>query len=625
MCKLNNNDLSFLSKLQLVQPFANRNDGARSTMVSAHLQQMIPIIDSEQPTCFSTYNKQVVGKSTSKMSKKASERTKVICEVKLENDLFHIIELLDSKILDIVKISDHVNEGGFTSISVPPSIGDEFKAGETIRHYNETDYDDNLKIGANCNIAYNINGNNFEDALVVSESFAKKFTHRETKEIDFIMNDNEYFVNVYGDLTNYKPFPTKGESKNSRIICAKRRINKNFYNTLSIKNLNNIIESDEIFFHNGEIQSVTVFSNRTKTSKICDEFIESLANETKSHLQYFISFIDDFMSKNKTYSISQQLNYYRMHYGSILRGKEINFNETPFSGYYVKIKLVKDVPLQVGSKVTAFHANKGLVTKIVPDKNMLTTVDGRVADVIFNPNSVIGRLNLGQIVEVLLNNISRKVLETFNGVNDFEKYVEYMSNVLDEYEIKTLRNISDEDKTALIEDIVKQGKIYLPIRPFTTIGIEEIIKVMNKYKVNLNEDMLLNGIPMKNEILFGSLYLIKLKHEPEKKTSYSSMNKLSSKTMQLVKDNKSFKKHKSINNHNPSSIAEMEFSILLTLPKKNFLKESLFLKSSDTKNRLLFLRDNLYNESPKLENYKDLEHLSVKSLNTLLKVVGLGI
>ena len=40
------------------------------------------------------------------------------------------------------------------------------------------------------------------------------------------MNDNEYFVNVYGDLTNYKPFPTKGESKNSRIICAKRRINK---------------------------------------------------------------------------------------------------------------------------------------------------------------------------------------------------------------------------------------------------------------------------------------------------------------------------------------------------------------------------------------------------------------
>ena len=70
MSKLNNNDLNFLSKLQLVQPFANRNDGARSTMVSAHLQQMIPIIDSEQPTCFSTYNKQVIGKSTSKMSKK---------------------------------------------------------------------------------------------------------------------------------------------------------------------------------------------------------------------------------------------------------------------------------------------------------------------------------------------------------------------------------------------------------------------------------------------------------------------------------------------------------------------------------------------------------------------------
>lgn len=629
-----NTNLDFLSKLQLIQPFCNRNDGSRATMVSAHIQQYVPVKGTEIPLCSSIYNNVIVGKSTRKLFVKATENTAILGTYKIENDTYQVLIKQDSKVLDIIQVSDFVNEGGFTSLSNYNTDNNAtFKEGDIIRYNGETDENMNLKIGKNCNVAYIMNGNNFEDAFFISESFANSFTHTETEDVEFVLNSNEYFINVFGDNENYKPFPTGDENKFSRIICAKRKINKTFIDNLTNRNFKSIhIENDEIFYGKGKIQSITVLTNdRKQTKNTYNNYINSLVEQTEAPIKEFLSDIGAFMKLNKEFKVTKDLNYMRLHYTNIvLKKKPLIHNEKEFSGYYFKIRLVREVPVKVGSKITSFHASKGLVTKIVPDSEMPTTADGRVADIGFNVNSVIGRLNLGQINEVLVNKIGEKVAKLILETKDINHYTEFLSNFIDEYQINTIKKLleTDESKESLIEDIRNIGLVK-PIIPFTQIKLEEMKEMLDKYEVSINEEMYVNGRKLDNEVLFGKLYIIKLKHEPDKKMSYSSFNKVSDKTLQPTKDQNSYKKNKSINTFNPSSIAEMELSALLVLPKKSFLKESIYLKSSDYEARMQFLKKSLYAKTESGVSIKDFtketefNHLSMTALNHFLPVIGI--
>lgn len=632
-----NNNLDFLSKLQLVQPFCNRNDGSRATMVSAHLQQWIPIKNTEIPLCSSIYNNAIVSKSTKKLFVRATEQTNILGTYQIEGDTYQVLIKQDSKILDIIQVSDFINEGGFTSSSMYSKDEDKtFNAGDIIRYNTETDEDMNLRIGKNCNVAYIMNGNNFEDAFFVSESFSKSFTHTETEDIEFVLNSNEYFINIFGDNDEYRPFPTGNEHEFSRIVCAKRKINKTFIDNLTNRNFKSIhIENDEIFYGKGTIQSITVLTNeRKQTKNTYSNYINDLVDKTEKPIKEFLSDVEAFMKLNKGFKVTKDLNYMRLHYTNIvLKKKPLIFNEKEFSGYYFKIRLVRDVPLKVGSKITSFHASKGLVTKIVPDAEMPTTLDGRVADIGFNVNSVIGRLNLGQINEIIINKISSKVAKLSLEDNSIEHYLEYIKNFVDSIQLNSIKKLLDsneENKVKLLEDIKNTG-IITPIIPFTQIKLEEMKELLDKYSVEINEEMYVKGEKLTNEVLFGKLYIIKLKHEPDKKMSYSSFNKVSDKTLQPTKDQNSYKKNKSINTFNPSSIAEMELASLLTLPEKSFLKESIYLKSSDYDLRMQLLKKSLYassesgitlDEFNKEGSYK---HLSMTALNQFLPVIGINL
>lgn len=634
--KVINTNLDFLSKLQLVQPFCNRNDGSRATMVSAHLQQWIPIKGTEIPLCSSIYNNAIVSKSTRKLYVKATEMTNILGTYQIEGDTFQVLIKQESKTLDIIQVSDFINEGGFTSTSKYSTDEDvTFNDGDIIRYNTETDEDMNLRIGKNCNVAYIMNGNNFEDAFFASQSFSESFTHKETEDIEFVLNSNEYFINIYGDNDTYKPFPEGNEHEFSRIVCAKRKINKTFIDNLTNRNFKSLhIENDEIFYGKGKIQSITVLTNeRKQTKNTYSNYINSLVENTEKPIREFLSDIEAFMKVNKTFKVTKDLNYMRLHYTNIiLKKKPLIYNEKEFSGYYFKIRLVKEVPLKVGSKITSFHASKGLVTKIVPDSEMPTTADGRVADIVFNVNSVIGRLNLGQINEILINKISSKVAKLSLEQNSVEPYLDYIQNFVDGVQLNSIKkSLEDDDAKIRMLDSIRDTSIITPIIPFTQIKLEEMKDLLDKFDVNINEEMYVNGRRLDNDVLFGKLYIIKLKHEPDKKMSYSSFNKVSDKTLQPTKDQNSYKKNKSINTFNPSSIAEMELASLLTLPDKSFLKESIYLKSSDYELRMQLLKKSLYATSEKGISLDDLTkdnsytHLSMTALNQFLPVIGINL
>jgi DNA-directed RNA polymerase subunit beta len=53
----------------------------------------------------------------------------------------------------------------------------------------------------------------------------------------------------------------------------------------------------------------------------------------------------------------------------------------------------------VGDKLAGRHGNKGVISKIVPQSDMPYLEDGTPVDIIISPISVLGRMNLGQLLE----------------------------------------------------------------------------------------------------------------------------------------------------------------------------------------------------------------------------------
>lgn len=65
----------------------------------------------------------------------------------------------------------------------------------------------------------------------------------------------------------------------------------------------------------------------------------------------------------------------------------------------VIVKVAQTRKLTVGDKVAGRHGNKGVVAKVMPIADMPYMEDGTPIDIVISPISVLGRMNLGQLLE----------------------------------------------------------------------------------------------------------------------------------------------------------------------------------------------------------------------------------
>lgn len=151
------------------------------------------------------------------------------------------------------------------------------------------------------------------------------------------------------------------------------------------------------------------------------------------------------------------------------------------SGKGVKVYVKTAEPMVIGDKISGRHGNKGIVTQIIPDHEMPFTVDPKTGErkpleVLLNPSGVPTRINVGQILETAAGKIAEKtgkpyVVNNFAGPNH-----DYRAQV--EKDLKS-HGIHDEEH------------VFDPKDPNKVMG----------------------------SVLVGPQYLMKLKHQVEKKLS----------------------------------------------------------------------------------------------------------
>ncbi len=190
-----------LSIQQLILPYINHDDANRLQMASSHLTQALPLIDAEVASSPSIYNKDMV--KYSDMITYAKDDMENLGKVKLQNEEFLLLK--SEKELELYKVDTPILSSAFTARHTYVNEKKKIKKGEPIIVTGNATMEGNLKIGVNALTGYMVYGNNFEDSIIVSESFAKRLVHIEKDVIKFVVNANEYHINENeGNLQRYR-------------------------------------------------------------------------------------------------------------------------------------------------------------------------------------------------------------------------------------------------------------------------------------------------------------------------------------------------------------------------------------------------------------------------------------
>ena len=128
--------------------------------------------------------------------------------------------------------------------------------------------------------------------------------------------------------------------------------------------------------------------------------------------------------------------------------------------------VAKTHKISIGDKLTGYHGDKGVVTKIVPEEDMPHTADGEPVDVILGPSSMVRRMNLGQLIETHIGELAKKL-----GVKvEIQPFSEYSIEPL--MELAKKKGVEYEEKVDLFD-----GRTGEKFNQKVTVGMKYFFKL----------------------------------------------------------------------------------------------------------------------------------------------------
>jgi DNA-directed RNA polymerase subunit beta len=254
----------------------------------------------------------------------------------------------------------------------------------------------------------------------------------------------------------------------------------------------------------------------------------------------------------------------------------------------VKVYIATKRKIKVGDKMAGRHGNKGIVSNIVPKVDMPYLNDGQTVDVILNPLGVPSRMNIGQILEVHLGLVGKKLGAQIQDIFEAkrEEFVsELRAKMIEIADVAKLMNgkaflesLSDEELIKYGQDWTTGVRFATPI--FDGVKEEEFAKLFELAKIDSDGKTQLydgtTGEPMKERVNVGYMYMLKLHHLVDEKVHARSTGPYSLVTQQPVGGKALF---------GGQRFGEMEVWALEAYGATSVLKEMLTTKSDDVEGR----------------------------------------
>jgi DNA-directed RNA polymerase beta subunit len=258
------------------------------------------------------------------------------------------------------ELYDHFPFNTKTFIHNTPAVtaGQRVEAGQLLAGSNYTDRQGNLALGKNLSVAYlpyqTKLGNNYEDAIVISEGGARKLT-------------SEHMYQHAYDPTE----PGKQVGKRGFVSLFPGEFDRRQLDTIDAS---------------GSVQPGTVVRQG-------DPLVLAVHNRKPT--------VGAQLHKSrKNYTAKDALVWQHKHEGVV--------TDVSHDADGIKVTVKSYQPMGVGDKMANRYGGKGVVGAVIPDDQMPKDADGNPLDVVLNPLGVISRTNPMQMVETALGKIAAK-------------------------------------------------------------------------------------------------------------------------------------------------------------------------------------------------------------------------
>jgi DNA-directed RNA polymerase beta subunit len=347
-------------------------------------------------------------------------------------------------------------------------------------------------------------GLNYEDGIIVSESYARKMTSTSVVDVTIDIEPGvivEGYVDVGAEL---KP-------GDKLVGGTKVKKMKGSYADL-VESLN--LDSKSKFEwgkYAPSKMSVAIVQDLQiyKGDEEADESTEYILNEGRSRQYDKASMFKDFID------IAEDV--------PLLPKSECPKGYT----YRMQYRLVTYSYLKEGDKLTNRYGSKGVVSKVLPDNEMpLVQETGQRIEVVLHPNSIVNRKNPSQLIEMDLISIGRKLLERHKTLISSSGEIPYgaIRDDLKKYKLSQYLNMNDEE----LHQFIDKSTSYV----YITGSISDLVpKEIYGWLDELGIDGLVTLIDgktnrkVRNKIKVGYLYMVKLYFLAD---SYATVTKVSS-------------------------------------------------------------------------------------------------
>jgi len=365
-------------------PFLEHDDANRALMGSNMQKQSVPCVVPEAP---------LVG--TGMESKAAHDSGRLIL-AKEAGVISHVdgdsirIKKDDGK-EENYELATFKMTNDYTCFHQRPvvDVGQKVKKGEVLADASSSDQGQ-LSLGQNALVAFMPwGGNNYEDAIVISERLVKKskFTSIYIEEFESSVRDTKL-----GPEVTTHDIPNVGEAKLANL------------------------DEDGIVRIGAEVEQ-----NDILVGKITPKGETELTPEERLLRAIFGDKARDVKDSSLRMPHGRKGRVIGVKVFSREHGDKLE------SGIIKKIKIqvAQLRNISVGDKIAGRHGNKGVISKILPEEDMPFMADGTPVDIILTPLGVPSRMNLGQIFEMHLGLAAhtqgyQAITPVFTGVTEEE-------------------------------------------------------------------------------------------------------------------------------------------------------------------------------------------------------------
>lgn len=351
-----NSPKQMFSYLSNMVPFGANIQGNRAFMANKMLAQAIPLKYREAPL---VQNKMPTGNTYEKfigsIFSTSSETDGTVTEVTPDS-----MKIRDEK-GDIKTYPLYnnfpLNNKSFVHSTPLVHVGDKVTIGQPLADTSYTK-DGTLAIGTNLRVGYlPFRDTTFEDGYTISESAAKKLTSEHLRESAVQLGKE--------DLMDLKSFRAHYPTAMTGVMADK-------LDEEGVIRVGQRVEPGDVLI--AHLQKSEASEEDARLGKLSKKLVKGFRNDAQIWDKNTVGVVTDVYKDDKG----------------------------------IKVFVRTEEPAQIGDKIVNRHGAKGIVSAIIPDKEMPMNKDGRPLDVAVSPSAIPGRINPSQIFEAAAGKIAEK-------------------------------------------------------------------------------------------------------------------------------------------------------------------------------------------------------------------------